>query len=410
MKDIKVAYFRTQFWFGLEAGGSVSHTAGVLKGFKDNNCDVKIFSNEHFLGIRNYNHYVLIPALFKEKLAEIGEFVYNFYSYRYFKKKIKEFNPSFIYHRLSCGTFFVSKIAKDFKIPIILEVNGFGDWLSIFYIYKKNLIKDFLNNIFRRKILSLIENSNFRNSSVIITPSQVLKNDLTEIGIPGEKILVIPNGVDVNKFDYRISMSNQSKEIKKELKIDRDKKIVGFVGTFGPWHGIENLVSAISSVKGKNKDRGIIFLLMGDGVLKRYAVDKIGKFNNVIFTGNIPYSEIQYYLSICDVLVSPHSLQPGGREFIGSPTKIFEYMAMGKGIVASNLGQIGEVLENNRTAILVEPNNVGELVNGILKLVDDKEIRLKLGMNAAREVREKYTWDRNMKKLLTFLTENKIIE
>jgi glycosyltransferase involved in cell wall biosynthesis len=195
-------------------------------------------------------------------------------------------------------------------------------------------------------------------------------------------------------------MSNQSKEIKKELRIDRDKKVVGFVGTFGPWHCIENLVYAISKIKDKSRDKDIIFLLMGDGVLKRYAVDKIGKFDNVIFTGNIPYSKIQYYLSICDVLVSPHSLQPGGRKFIGSPTKIFEYMEMGKGIVASNLGQIGEVLENKRTAILVELNNIDELVNGILKLADDKEMRLKLGISAAREVREKYTWGRNIKKLL----------
>jgi hypothetical protein len=69
MKKIKVAYFRTYFWFGLEAGGSVSRTAGVMKGFKDNNCDVKIFSNEHFLGIKNYNHYVLTPIIFKKKIT-----------------------------------------------------------------------------------------------------------------------------------------------------------------------------------------------------------------------------------------------------------------------------------------------------------------------------------------------------
>jgi glycosyltransferase involved in cell wall biosynthesis len=86
-----------------------------------------------------------------------------------------------------------------------LEVNGFGDWISIFDIYKKNLLKNFLNNIFRRKVIYLIENYNFKNSSVIVTPSVVLRNNLMEIGIPKEKILVIPNGVDVKKFDYRIN-------------------------------------------------------------------------------------------------------------------------------------------------------------------------------------------------------------
>ncbi len=86
-----------------------------------------------------------------------------------------------------------------------MEVNGFGDWISIFDIYKKNLLKNFLNNIFRRKVIYLIENYNFKNSSVIVTPSVVLRNNLMEIGIPKEKILVIPNGVDVKKFDYRIN-------------------------------------------------------------------------------------------------------------------------------------------------------------------------------------------------------------
>jgi len=409
MKKIKVAYFRTQFWFGLEIGGSVSHTIGVLKGFKENNCDLKIFSNEYFLRIKKYNHYVIQPGLFKKRFLEIGELLYNFYAQRDFREKIKEYNPNFIYQRFSSNTFFVCRLAKKLGIPIILEVNGFGDWLSNFDIYRKNLLKRFLNNIFRKKILCLIENYNFKNSSMIVTVSKVIKNNLTEIGVPEEKILVIPNGVDTNKFDYRISGSDQSKRIKKKLKIGKESRVVGFVGTFGPWHGIENLVSAVSKIEENNKNKDLIFLLIGSGILKRYAVDKIGKFNNVIFTGNIPYSKIQYYFSICDILVSPHSLQPDSKEFIGSPTKVFEYMAVGKGIVASDLGQIGEVLENNRTAVLVEPGNIEELAKGILRLVNDKKLRLRLGRNAAKEVRKKYTWYINIRKLLIFMNENKIL-
>ncbi|GAH80169.1 unnamed protein product, partial [marine sediment metagenome] len=199
-----------------------------------------------------------------------------------FRKKIEEYSPNFIYQRFSGKTFFVCRLAKKLGIPIILEVNGFGDWLSNFDIYRKNLLKKFLNNIFRKKVLHLIENYNFKNSSIIVTVSKVIKNNLTEIGVPEEKILIMPNGVDTDKFNHKISNSTLSKRIKRELKISKNNRIVGFAGTFGPWHGIENLVSAVSKIEENNKNKDIIFLLMGDGVLKKYAVDKISKFNNVI--------------------------------------------------------------------------------------------------------------------------------
>ena len=114
-------------------------------------------------------------------------------------------------------------------------------------------------------------------------------------------------------------------------------------------------------------------------------ISRLSKYDEVIFTGIIPYSEIQYYLAVCDILISPHNIPLDSKEFFGSPTKIFEYMAMGKGIVASDLGQIGEVLEDNNTAILIEPGNVDESVQGILKLITNEELRNKLGRNARKE-------------------------
>ena len=137
--------------------------------------------------------------------------------------------------------------------------------------------------------------------------------------------------------------------------------------------------------------------------------ERLSKYKDVIFTGMVSYNDIQYFLAICDILVSPHCLLSGNKEFFGSPTKIFEYMAIGKGIVASNLGQIGEVLENGKTAILVEPENIEELVNGILKLVNDERLRIQLGRKARKVVLNKYTWDRNIRELLIFMIKNKIL-
>jgi glycosyltransferase involved in cell wall biosynthesis len=120
----------------------------------------------------------------------------------------------------------------------------------------------------------------------------------------------------------------------------------------------------------------------------------------VIFTGAVAHERVAKLLDACDILVAPHVPLADGSEFFGSPTKIFEYMAMGKGIVASRLGQIGEVLVDGETALLVEPGDVGELAGAILKLVQSEDLRNRLGARA-REVAEKeHTWTRNAQRVL----------
>jgi glycosyltransferase involved in cell wall biosynthesis len=105
-------------------------------------------------------------------------------------------------------------------------------------------------------------------------------------------------------------------------------------------------------------------------------------------------------LDACDILVAPHVPLADGSEFFGSPTKIFEYMAMGKGIVASRLGQIGEVLVAGETALLVEPGDVRQLRAAILRLVESVELRRSLG-NKARDVAEReHTWRHNAERVL----------
>ncbi len=84
-----------------------------------------------------------------------------------------------------------------------------------------------------------------------------------------------------------------------------------------------------------------------------------------MFTGSLPREKVVEYLDASDILVSPHIPMPDGSRFFGSPTKLFEYMAMGKGIVASRLEQLAEVLEHDQTALLVTPGNVEELAEAI---------------------------------------------
>ena len=239
-----------------------------------------------------------------------------------------------------------------------------------------------------------------KTASLIVTVSEPLKADLLELGIPDEKILVNPNRVDPQKFNPKIMTNEECNELKRSLGIDKDKVVVGFSGTFGEWHGIPQLTEAIDKILKSALSPNIHFLLIGAGKFKLEAERQIGHYENVTFTGVVPYSDIQKYLAICDILVSPHNPQVDGREFFGSPTKVFEYMAMGKGIVASDLGQIGEVLKNEENALLVTPGDVPELIEAILKLTEDKELREKLGKQAIVDVVANYTWGKNAERVM----------
>ena len=128
----------------------------------------------------------------------------------------------------------------------------------------------------------------------------------------------------------------------------------------------------------------------------------------VTLAGLVPQHEAPLYLASSDILCSPHVPNADGTKFFGSPTKLFEYMAMGKAIVASDLDQIGDVLRNavrlpitnnvedtlanSRVALLVEPGNASELAQGILSLVESAPLRQILGANARYLALQRYTW------------------
>jgi glycosyltransferase involved in cell wall biosynthesis len=100
------------------------------------------------------------------------------------------------------------------------------------------------------------------------------------------------------------------------------------------------------------------------------------------------------------VLVAPHVPLPNGVEFFGSPTKLFEYMAAGKAIVASRLGQIGEVLEHGVTGWMVEPGSVDELGEALVAVAADPELRRELGAKARRQASEHHSWQLNARRVI----------
>ena len=144
-------------------------------------------------------------------------------------------------------------------------------------------------------------------------------------------------------------------------------------------------------------------MMIGDGLTfpkVKEIIEKAGRQESVSFPGVVEQQKGPKYLSACDVLVCPHVPNSDGTVFFGSPTKLFEYMACGKAILASALGQIEEVIEHDVNGWLTEPGKIDSLVTGLEILVSDPLKRSRLGKNSRSRVMASYTWAHHTKKIL----------
>jgi glycosyltransferase involved in cell wall biosynthesis len=153
--------------------------------------------------------------------------------------------------------------------------------------------------------------------------------------------------------------------------------------------------------------------MIGDGALRLELQNKardagIGEY--FVFTGLISHSEAPPHLAACDILVSPHLGFADGTKFFGSPTKLFEYMAMGKPIIASNLEQIGKIIVDGVNGLWMTPGNAAELAGKIAILAADRKLRKQLGEAARIDCAEKYTWEANVKKVVEELYRRSMID
>lgn len=395
---MKFLYLRTQYWFDLKAGGSVGHTAGVINALK-NRVDLEVVSNDNLIGV-NSTIEIVKPVFIPFLPKELSELIYNIKIIAHCKNR----KSDLIYQRYNGFSFCGAFLAKKQKKPFVLEFNSSEVWKIKYWKTSrksfKKLVGIFYVKFVKLPIVVMLEKYNIQSAALIVVVSDALRSTLIEAGIESSKILVNPNGIDEKKYHPVISG---------DIITDRynlqDKIVIGFIGTFGQWHGVENIVKAFGELLKKYPEykNKISLFLIGNGIKMGEVKDDITRYgieNSVILTGLIPQNEGPQYLTVCDILVNATVLNPDGSNFFGSPTKLFEYMAMGKGIVCSNMAQMAEILEHKKNAYMVKPGDIEELLLGMKALIDDENLRKTLGKNARKEVVEKYTWDKHVEKIL----------
>lgn len=399
---MKLIYLRTFFNFNLKAGGSVSHTAGVINSLKKK-VDIRIISNDILPEVETDVEIIKPFTLGRNPLNNLLEIIYNFKLKKILEKDIKIYDA--IYHRYTGNSFIAAYFAKKYSIPLILEFNSSIVWSiknwSVQQAFPKNFLRYCFNRLIRLPLTKKIEKYNLRYASIVTVVSNALKENLLKMGVAEFKILVNPNGVNPDKYSDKLI----GIRIRKKLEIDNEMIVLGFIGTFGQWHGIMELAKAIILFYSHYPDmiHKTRFLLIGDGILMpevKKIISTSDNRDNVILTGLIDQNMAPEYLAACDIFLSPHIPNKDGSKFFGSPTKLFEYMAMGKPIIASDLDQIGEILSHNIDAYLVEPGNVDQLAKAMKILADDQNLRTRLEKKAREKVLKYYTWDKHVDRIL----------
>ncbi len=381
---IRIAYLRSTPSAGTLAGGAATHINGFVNAAAELGAQVRVISNDRIAGLHETKLTLIDPEPEGTTRAAFdlrNNLIFSSGALR----EIEREPVDLIYQRYGRFTWAGVEASIRTGAPLFLEYNGSEVWIGKHWDLSGML-----------PLLERFERLNLSVAARIFVVSDVDRRNLLQAGIADEKIVVNPNGVDVETFRPGVGGA----AARAELGVREDETLAGFVGTFGPWHGVLTLAEAITMLP---EDCGVRFLLVGAGRF-RDEVERIiraaGRERQVIFTGHVDHQRVPALLDACDILLSPHVPLADGSEFFGSPTKLFEYMAMGKGIVASRLGQIGEVLIDAETALLVEPGDARELSKAILRLSKSRELREKLGTAARRAAVERHTWKRNAARVI----------
>ncbi len=366
------------------SGGAISHIRGFLQGLKDSgrSCRVftgtplaqDVFANE-LIGMGNQGGYFFWQAAL---------LAYNFGFAREVEQRLRAAAPGALYQRHKRFSIAGALLSRRMRIALIVEYNGPEVWIA-----------DHWDPSPFRTLIALCEQATLRCATRIVVVSEALQADLLHRGFAAERIRVNPNGVNGDFFSPgALRLSGR-----RALQVQPEDVLIGFVGSFSLWHGIPILQNAIVRLLSAAQPCHLRFLLIGDGLLHsemRSALSSYEQSGQVIFTGSLPQAKVVEYLDASDILLSPHIPMPDGSRFFGSPTKLFEYMAMGKAIIASRLEQLAEVLTHDETGLLVTPGDVEELAQAIVRLALDPLKREALGSAARRIALKNHSWKQNV--------------
>lgn len=329
------------------------------------------------------------PKSFKLKILELTkympefifeglEILYNIVALRQVRNELKIQTPTLIYERYSLFMFATVWYAKKRNITMILEVND-------------SALVERVRHLLFKKLACKIEQWTFQNATGLVFISgyfqTLAKNNYQNIA----PSVVSPNAADMDVFNPK----KYPIEDAKETFGLSGKTVCGFAGAFHHWHGIDWFVEEVI-LELKNHPKLVLFLV-GDGPRHQY-IHNLAKKNDVteqiIMPGRIEHHEIPKAVAAMDFGIIPDSND------YGSPMKLFEFMAMGKGMVVPDFTPITEVVTDNFNSWLFQRKNKQDCVKRFFEVASDPEQLKKIGQNAIEYIETQRQWRHNVEQII----------
>jgi glycosyltransferase involved in cell wall biosynthesis len=279
--------------------------------------------------------------------------------------------------------------AKSKKIPFFFEVRDL--WPEI------PIAMGYLNNPILRYIALKLEKFSYKNSKGIVALSEGMKEGIIKVGYPAEKIIVIPNGADLDLFDFKKS---EKSNMRTKLGFNENDIIILYPGTFGEVNNLEYIINLAY----KFTDTTYLkFLLIGDGKEKEFIINKAKKLNlfqkNIYFFDKISKNEVPNFFAISDIIIS--TVLPIKELEANSANKFFDALASGTCMVINHGGWQEKELLNYDCGFSL-PRNIQEAYLKLMPYIKNKTLLLKMGFNARRLGEEKFSRDNLAIKLSHF--------
>ena len=325
-----------------------------------------------------------LKTMLPKAVYELLELAYSLFAYLRLARAAREFQPDVIYERYNLYLLAGVMLKRRLGVPLLLEVNA-----------PLAHERQSFGGLALHRMARGVEGIAWRGADYVLCVTRVLASHVAAYGIPEERIAVIPNGINVAHF----AAAPRPDTAKARLGLS-DALVLGFTGFVREWHGIDRVIRWMSSDKAAANVR---LLIVGDGParrdLERLAVE-LAVADRVVFAGVLPRERIPEHVSAFDV-----ALQPAVVPY-ASPLKLFEYLALGKAIVAPRQPNIEEVLTDGENALLFDSSVSGAMEEALTRLCADAPLRERIGVAAAATIgRRGLTWHANAQRVEQLATE-----
>jgi len=305
---------------------------------------------------------------------ELLELAYSLVAYRKLSKAAREFKPDVLYERYNLFLLSGVMLKKRTGLPLLLEVNA-----------PLALEREQHSGLSLRRLAYATEAWVWRGADFVLPVTEVLAQDVRAAGVPSERIVVAPNGINEDHFSHAPDMAAAKARLGWP-----DALVLGFTGFVRSWHSMDMVLRWLASAQAPAHAR---LLLVGDGPARQELEDlsrELGIADRVKFTGVVSRDEVPALVAAFDI-----ALQPAVTAY-ASPLKVVEYLALSKAIVAPDQPNIMEVLEHERNALLFTAGSEASLRAALEALSKDASLREQLGREARATIdRMGLTWDNN---------------